>query len=264
MNCETMSDDTNTNRRQVLNATDDNPVVRGGSPDRRGVLRGTLAAAGAALGLPVLGSSGARASESWFDYHAQPENVREAVDAKIELFEVMKEIGAHEGARSGGLQVVAREYDGQLVPEQRLYLHTDFADLTVVLSPEDAIGGETHVVTDSERMDYAPFEWPLDEVNELPDGRLLFRIDDDGWADPMSGFEMYDEVPPSLRCDERCTWTQLPGTDCEYVRCCGHFEARCADNKNYTSCNEESICNIKCWNLGGNCSCLRHDYAFCN
>ncbi|PSP77749.1 hypothetical protein BRC81_09665 [Halobacteriales archaeon QS_1_68_20] len=256
-----MDGNNETNRKELLDGTTDGPFAAGSAPPRRGLLKGTVASAAAVVGLPLIGSTGARADDHVNDEYAQPERVQESADANEGLFDAMNEIGLTEGAWSGGLQVKVFEVDGEEVPEHRIYEEADHGMISTVVSVVDTpLGGSAHVITDPDRMETAPFEWPSEKVSELPDGRLAFRVTPDGWADPVDDFEETDEEIPYLECvyDNMvsCAPTSLPGIDCEYVSCCGAFHSDCnAELKEPCEADEE--CERACWQVSGECGCLR-------
>lgn len=258
-----MTSDDDTSRREVLQRTTENAAVDR-EPHRRGVLRGTVATAGAALGLPLVGSADAEATDDSYDRFARPESVHRSVDANEGLFDAVEEIGLTEGAWSAGLQVKLLSVDGTTVPEHRLYFEAEHGMVSVVVSrAESPLGGSAHVVTDPERMDAAPFEWPREAVSELPDGRLVFRVDRDGWGAPVSGFGETDVEIPYLECVHEnmvsCAPSSLRGIDCEFVSCCGTFHSDCHAGFE-EPCQPEDYCEVHCWRNDGECKCwLRED-----
>lgn len=257
-----------TDRRRVLDATSDGPVAADTRTDRRGLLRGTLAATAAAVGLPAFGSGAATAADDGavIDRYSRPDRIEESVEANADLFDAVREIGFPEGVRGGGgVQVSAVGEEDR--PEQRLYVETDYGTLSFVVAPEGVpLGGHAHVVTDESRMAEAPFEWPLDRGTELPDGRWLFGVDGDGWRD--AGFDSpdYREVVTEL-CGEVSECMGPTGDQCAFINCCGKVErtGNCPDDttEEHESCEADDPCERSCYGLGGDCVCFFWHGALC-
>lgn len=260
-----MTRDHDRNRKELLDETAVGPIVAEAAPPRRGWLKGTLAAVGAALGFPLVGSTGARAAtdEEIIRYYSQPEEVDKSIEDNAALFDTMDEIGFFDGSgRSHGLQVSSVTTDGEKQPEQRIGAEYDFGILTVVISPgEYTIGGYSHVVTDDERMELAPFEWPLEKGIQVADGRLLFRIEPDGWADVRKG-EGWPGDPTTTYCGIDLVECIPTVGECWRIGCCGRVERTgpCGDDDSSSSedrdeCEDTSFCRANCYEFLGECVC---------
>lgn len=291
-----MSRDHDTKRRRLLDATDDGPLisvddgplVSADEPDRRSLLKGSVATAAAALGLPLLGGciestedrsptadrsptsspteTRPTSEDELLDYYAKPEQVAQSVAANGDLIDAIDEIGLTDEARNAGLQVRLASVEEEPVAEHRLYFEADYGMVSVVMSEAVLpLAGSAHVVTHEERMGKAPFEWP-DTSSELPDGRLVFKVDPSGWVDPVSGFDRTDEDIPYLECVNEnltdCAPTSIRGVDCEFVSCCGAFHSDCSTEIK-EPCRADGPCEQACWRLLGKCQCIGTNSKLC-
>lgn len=215
-------------RREVLGATDDGPIAARVTHGRRGVLKRAVAAAAAAVGLPLFGSAGVRADgadDELLDRFARPEYVRASVDDNRELIGALGRIGLFdEGYRSMGFQVSAVTVDGERVPEHRLFAKSPYGTVSTVVSPEGVpLGGYATVVTTEAEMERAPFEWPLERMGELADGRRTFRIEPDGWAEVRRDAGVRDDIE-RVRCVDDPVECRTSSGECWFVGCCGVVE----------------------------------------
>lgn len=282
-----MSDDS---PHRLRPTTSDSPDSTGDGPDRRSVLRGSLATA-ATLGTPLAGgftaattSAAATETEEVIEEYSRPERVAEAARANEALFAALADLGFGDETLTEGIRVSAYDVDGELLPEQRLYVATPLGVLTAVVSPDGVpFGPYADVITSPEMMERATFEWPSERVSELPDGRLAFRRRPDGWDEPgFEGAERIDDVPVVERMcgsgssDPRqweCTGPSA-SDECAYVTCCGHVEilnpAECpgiggGDTVRFDWCEGlADECGESCWQESdGTCECIQIPHFNC-
>lgn len=260
-----MSDETDTKRRHALDTIDNGPLVSGGKSDRRSILKGTLAAAGAVLGLPTLGSGVRAASDGEIiEYYSQPEQIDESIESSPELIGFLDDVGFFDGSgQSLGLQVSSVTRDGEKLPEQRLALEYEFGTLTIVLSPDGVpLGGYAQVVTTEERMQEAPFEWPLDKMGELPDGRYLVRTGPDGWTEVRQDGGFLGNSTETW-CGKDLVECRPSTGECWRIGCCGHVERTCccdddddSSSSYFNPCFSTDPCVQSCWeDTSGECRC---------
>ncbi len=257
----------------MLAATDGSlPSVE--QPGKRRLFRGALASAAAALGLPLVGSTGASAADEpgeIIETYSRPEAVENLVAQNEGLFAGLDDLQLLEGATGAGLQVSAVPVDGEHVPQVVLYLDADAGMLSLVLSPtESPLGSHVHVVTTEETMGEVPVEWPDERRTEFPDFGILFGVDRDGWTDP--GFVETEPLDDGAVVNEICKdpietlCGPVSDGNCWYRGCCGKIQRKpCQDSgggsggldfDSFPSC-EDSEEGKTCWwvSFRDNCEC---------